>query len=97
MTKPMREAKIAAHLKKMVKIAGGEIRKVRWEGRNNAPDYVVMLPNGYILWVETKATKGVVSPAQKREHKRMTDLGQTVFVPKSIEEINTVIGIYTNG
>jgi hypothetical protein len=40
----MREAQIEAHLAKRVKELGGEVRKVQWVGRKNAPDRLVMLP-----------------------------------------------------
>jgi len=38
----MRESDIEAHLVKRVKELGGEVRKVKWIGRNGAPDRLVM-------------------------------------------------------
>lgn len=87
----MRESKVADYLKRVVKDAGGEIRKVRWEGRNHAPDFVVMLPQGVTFWVETKASNGVLRPAQHREHERMRAVGQTVYVPYSIADIDELM------
>jgi hypothetical protein len=40
----MREGKIRAELVKRVKHLGGEIRKVQWVARRNAPDELVCLP-----------------------------------------------------
>lgn len=40
----LRESDIEAYLNKRVKELGGESRKVRWIGRNSAPDRIVMLP-----------------------------------------------------
>ena len=40
----MRESTIEAHLVKRVKAVGGEVRKVKFMGRNGAPDRLVMLP-----------------------------------------------------
>ncbi len=40
----MRESLIEAHLVKRVKALGGEVRKVKFIGRNGAPDRLVMLP-----------------------------------------------------
>jgi len=61
----MRESDIEAHLVKRVKELGGEVRKVKWIGRNGAPDRLVMLPvrlSGVLrdyppatIWVELKA------------------------------------------
>lgn len=40
---PVRESAIEKHLVKRVKELGGEVRKVKWIGRNGAPDRLVML------------------------------------------------------
>lgn len=41
----MRERDIEDYLVKRVKAMGGEVRKVKWIGRNGAPDRLVMLPS----------------------------------------------------
>ena len=40
----MRESEVEAYLVKRVKALGGEVRKVKWLGRNGAPDRLAMLP-----------------------------------------------------
>ena len=40
----MRESEVEKYLVDQVTALGGEIRKVKWIGRNNAPDRFVMLP-----------------------------------------------------
>lgn len=40
----MRESTIENYLVERVKAMGGEVRKVKWVGRNGAPDRLVMLP-----------------------------------------------------
>lgn len=40
----MRESQVENYLVERVKALGGEVRKVRWIGRNGAPDRLVMLP-----------------------------------------------------
>lgn len=40
----MRESDIEKYLVKRVKELGGEVRKVKWVGRQGAPDRLVMLP-----------------------------------------------------
>lgn len=65
--KALRERDIEAELVKRVKALGGEVRKVKWIGRNGAPDRLVMLPygvdwaargwphrGGVVLWIELK-------------------------------------------
>ena len=99
----MRESTIEAHLVKVVKELGGEIRKVKWIGRNKAPDRVVMLPTSPhrysrahgTYWVEVKNPETIKhfpsnphERAQHREHQRMRALGQTVLVLGTIEQID---------
>ena len=48
-----RESVIEAYLKKCIKAAGGEVRKLRWIGRRGAPDRFVML-KGVSCFVELK-------------------------------------------
>jgi hypothetical protein len=92
----MRESDIEKYLVKSVKEVGGEVRKVKWLGRNGAPDRLVMLPprdreeNGTI-WVELKATGKVAEPHQLREHIRMRAMGQRVVVIDSIEGVDALL------
>jgi hypothetical protein len=61
----IRERDIEAYLVKRVKAMGGEVRKVKWIGRNFAPDRLVVLPDpgpgpgsgvfNNSWWVELKA------------------------------------------
>ena len=48
------EGRVSAALRQAVINYGGEIRKVLWQGRVGAPDWLVMLC-GSALFVETKA------------------------------------------
>lgn len=64
----IRESEIENYLVERAKALGGEVRKVKWIGRNGAPDRIVMLPDSYVddadargkyatntVWVEVKA------------------------------------------
>ena len=99
----MRESEIESYLVKRVKEVGGECRKVKWLGRNGAPDRLVMLPprdreeNGTI-WVELK-TEGLAAlfphtpheRQQHREHERMRAVGQRVVVIDSIAGVDALL------
>jgi hypothetical protein len=91
----MRESLIESYLVKRVKELGGEVRKVKWIGRNGAPDRLVMLPaqREYesTFWVELKATGKKAEPHQLREHKRMRAMGQNVVVIDSIEGVDELL------
>lgn len=85
----MRERDVRRALKARVEAYGGEVRAVSWLGRRNAPDVLCLLPrSGTHVFVETKAPGGVPTPAQAREHKRMSDAGCIVLVISTIEQID---------
>ena len=87
----MRERDIESYLVSLVKYYGGEARKVKWIGRNNAPDRVVFLPDGRLIWVECKAPGKTPTAAQLREHERMRKLGQQVVVVDSCKKVLNLI------
>lgn len=77
----LRESDIEARLVKRVRDMGGEVRKVKWIGRNGAPDRLVMLPEDFVpgtnkiihegrtIWVELKAP-GLAAKFPKNAHER---------------------------
>lgn len=95
----MRESTIEQYLVERVKALGGEVRKVKWIGRNGAPDRLVMLPSllhtrdgwSTAIWVELKAPGEKCKPHQVREHERMRRMGQRVEVVDSIEGVDEVL------
>lgn len=40
----MSEKTVQLQLRRAIEALGGEVRKMAWEGRRNAPDYMVLLP-----------------------------------------------------
>lgn len=91
MDKALKERDIAAYLVKRVIEIGGICRKVAWEGRSDAPDYLVML-NGDFAFVETKAPTGKPRPSQLREFSAIeTYAGETVAVVRTPEEVDTLM------
>ena len=93
----MRESTIEEYLVKKVKELGGECRKVKWIGRNGAPDRLVMMP-GKTIWVELK-TEGLAAlfphtpheRQQHREHERMRAMGQRVAVVDSFAGVDALL------
>ena len=90
----MRESVIEHYLVQRAKELGGEVRKVKWIGRNGAPDRLVMLPDRACsaIWVELKAPGEKCKPHQVREHERMRRMGQRVEVVDSFERVEEVLG-----
>lgn len=93
----MRESTIEDYLVERVRVLGGEVRKVKWIGRNGAPDRLVMLPKRTV-WIELKA-EGLAAffphtpheRQQHREHERMRAMGQRVEVVDSYQGIDEVL------
>lgn len=73
------EARNVQLLKRAVEEAGGEVRKVHWEGRVGAPDFLVLLPRHH-FFVEVKAPSEEPRIVQVREHDRLRDAGCGVYV-----------------
>jgi len=86
----MRESQIENYLVERAKALGGECRKLRWIGRNGAPDRIVML-NGQVIFIELKAPGEKAKPHQVREHERMRRMGQRVEVVDSCERVDEVL------
>lgn len=91
-----KEADIAAYLIKRVTEIGGICRKVAWEGRSDAPDYLVMC-GGIHIFVETKAPGKKPRPSQLREFGAMSQHGGiAVIIVSDFSEVdNLIYGIQT--
>ena len=87
----MRESTIENCLVQRVKALGGEVRKVKWIGRNSAPDRIVMLPENS-FWAELKAPGEKPTKAQSREHERMRKMGQRIEIIDSLVRIEELLG-----
>lgn len=86
----MRESQIENYLVARVNALGGEVRKVKWIGRNSAPDRIVMI-SGNSFWAEIKAPGIQPTPAQIREHARMRKVGQRVEVIDSMDQVDGLL------
>lgn len=87
----IRERDIAAYLTKRVAEIGGIYRKVAWEGRSDAPDYLVMI-NANFAFVEVKSPTGKPRPSQLREFAAIYEYGgETVVVVRTPEDVDTLL------
>lgn len=87
----IKERDIAAYLKKRVTEIGGIYRKVSWEGRSDAPDYLIMC-GGLHLFVETKAPGEKPRPSQAREFAAMLEHGGlAVVIVSTFQDIDALI------
>jgi hypothetical protein len=96
MINPMRESDVEQYLVDRVKHLGGEVRKVKWIGRDGAPDRAIFL--GGVHFVEVKAPGKTPEPHQEREHQRMKKHGIKVWVVDSyraVDEMFKWLGWFT--
>ena len=93
----MKESELKNYLLKQAKAHDILARKVVWEGRDGAPDWVLMAKPvnpyqpGRILWAELKAPGEEAKGHQLREHKRLRQYGQAAEVLDSFERIDVAI------
>ena len=77
----LRESLVEDYLVEQVKKAGGEVRKIKYIGRNGAPDRLVALRGLHL--VELKRPGKDATAGQFREHQRLRKQGASVWVIKS--------------
>lgn len=80
----MKERDIEAYLVKRVKALGGEVRKVQWVGRQNAPDRVVMLPGA--LWSPPGAFAPIYGRPARTIFIELKNPSTVKFFPSSAHE-----------
>lgn len=100
----MREASVEKYLVQRVKELGGEVRKVRWVGRSNAPDRLVMLPEPAIgwsrfvdqqractIWVELKNPETIRTfPANAHERAQVREHERMRAMGQRVEVVGTI-------
>lgn len=85
------EGRVSAALRYYVISYCGEIRKLQWQGRVGAPDWLVMLGGG-ALFVETKAPGEVPRSSQMVEFRRIyRESGIPVLVIDRAEDAIDII------
>ena len=56
-----------------------------------APDLVVALPEGKVLWLEVKAPKGRIQDSQVLVHEKLGEIGHAIHVVRSIDEVKEIM------
>lgn len=86
----MKERDIEAYLIEQVRLQFGETRKLKFIGRDGAPDRLVLLP-GVMVFVELKSPTGRLSAAQKRELRTLEYFGAKTAVVKSKSDVDKLL------
>ena len=93
----MREAAIERRLKQKVEAAGGKALKFTSPGWAGAPDRLVLMPNGRMVFVELKAPGRKPRPIQLKRHDVLRALGFEVVVIDSPEGVDEFIRRWADG
>lgn len=80
----MLEGKIQDKVVKAFRADGWIAWKFTTQFRRSVPDFI-FLKNGFVFWIEFKATNVPPSKAQKEEHKKIRDKGGLVYVCDDID------------
>ncbi len=86
----MRESTVESYLVKRCKELGIYERKFVSPQRRNVPDRILVY-NGVVVFVELKKPGEKPTPAQKREHIRLTEAGALVVVVDSKAEADWLL------
>ena len=87
----MREKAVEAKLTRAVKAEGGMCPKLVSPGTDGMPDRMVLLPEGRMGFVEVKAPGKKPRPLQVRRHEQLKDLGFSVSVLDSPDQIPEIL------
>lgn len=83
----MEEQKIERRLKKEIELIGGKTLKFISPGMSGVPDRIVLLPGGWVIFVELKAPCKKLRPIQELRKKELEKLGFIVKVIDSTEKV----------
>ena len=87
----MREREIEGKLRDAVKAMGGVCWKFTSPGTAGVPDRIILMPNGRIAFVETKAPGEKSRPLQLSRHRLLKRLGFKVYVLDNKADIRKII------
>jgi len=86
-----KESKVEKHLVGKIEELGGICYKFTSPGRNGVPDRVCVMPKGLVVFVETKAPNGRLSPRQRDELSLLNSLDQIAHVANTFKKVNALV------
>jgi len=86
----VRESKIEKYLVQKVVEAGGVTRKLKWIGRNDAPDRFIVM-QGVTVLAEVKAPGLLPRASQKSEIKKLRNAGANVVVIDCYKAVDDLV------
>lgn len=86
----MREKDIESWAVRLAQKNGWWVRKFKSPGKRSAPDRIFAI-DGYVFFVEFKATGETATDLQKHEHEEIRDAGINVYVCDSREQFESIL------
>ena len=87
----MRESVIERRLTIETKKCGGMAVKFVSPGFNGMPDRILLMPGGFMAFVELKAPGKKLRPLQERRKEQLEGLGFRVYVVDGVEQIRNLL------
>jgi len=87
----MRESRIEGALVRRVHELGGYAIKLAAPGHRGAPDRLVLLPGGRVMFVEVKAPGRRPTALQARMHARLVAMGFRVETLDNLEAVDALL------
>ena len=87
------EQKLQQACKKHAESLGCLVRKIKYDGRRDCPDLLIVLPSGNVLFVELKNPNknGKLSKGQEREIELLRSYDLRVYVVDDFEQFKTLL------
>lgn len=82
------EKAVEERLVQGVRRLGGDAYKWVSPGQDGVPDRIVIMPGGYVSFVELKDEHGKVSPRQVIQHKKLRNLGAEVMTLFGYDDVD---------
>lgn len=70
--------------------AGSYTNKIKTV-RKGTPDLLILMPSGYMFWIEVKSETGELSDIQEAEHKKLRRYSQSILVARSVKDVQEYI------
>lgn len=87
----MQESEVERYLVKQVKRNGGWALKLVSPGVSGVPDRLVLMPMGWLVFVEVKRPGGTPRPLQAAVHRRLKGLGFDVITIDCKEDVDDLM------
>lgn len=88
----VREKAVEKRLTDEAKKIGCMVVKLSCDGTNGMPDRLIIMPNGKVIFIETKRPKnGRVSSLQDYTIKKLRQLGHRAYVINTIELVSIIV------